>query len=114
MNDKGTEILREYENDGIYVTDKDEYKHDSKQTMFLAQFKPMSIYDHLHLVTGHSGTRGIKWHRENSLNANYSEKDENRDRGICQGCVFGALGPTNTDQFRTQENPNYPWTMLLL
>ena len=109
MNDKGTEILRGYENDGIYVTDKDEYKHDSKQTMFLAQFKPMSLYDHLHLVTGHSGTRGIKWHRENSLNANYSEKDENRDRGICQGCVFGALGPTNTDQFRThREIPIIP------
>ena len=42
----------------------------------------------------------MQWHRENSLNAKYSDSDENKRRGICQGCVYGSLAPTNTDQYR--------------
>ena len=100
IHNNGVEILRGYESDGIYVTDKKEYTSTKTHKMFLAQFKPESLYDHIHLVTGHCGEKGIKWHRDNSLNAKYNDKDENRNRGMCQGCIFGALGPTNTDQYR--------------
>jgi hypothetical protein len=100
MDKDGVEILRGYESDGIYVTDKNKYVDYKSQTLFLAQFKPTSLFDHLHQVTGHSGVKGMQWHRENSLNAKYSNSDENKRRGICQGCVYGSLAPTNTDQYR--------------
>ena len=100
MHDNGHEILRGYETDGIYVTDKKSHKNDNKHRLFLAKFKPQSLYDHLHMVTGHPGEKSMKWHRENSLNAKYTEHDAHQSRGICQGCVYGALGPTNTDQYR--------------
>ena len=109
MDAQGVEILRGYESDGIYVTDKTEYTPMKKNKLFLAQFKPVSLYDHIHQATGHPGEKGMKWHRENSLNAKYTDKDELKDRGICQGCVFGALSPTNTDQYRThREIPLIP------
>ena len=109
MDTKGVEILRGYETDGIYVTDKNEYTPVKKTRLFLAQFKPMSLYDHIHQVTGHCGVKGMKWHKENSLNAKYTDNDELKDRGICQGCVYGALSPTNTDQYRThREIPLIP------
>ena len=100
MDATGLEVLRGFTEDGVYVTQLQPSTNQHSHRLFLAKFHPKSLYDHIHNVTGHTGERGMKWHRENSLNANYSDEDENRDRGICQGCIFGALGPTNTDQFR--------------
>lgn len=48
MDATGVEILRGYVSDGIYVTDKKEYTQVKKNRLFLAQFKPVSLYDHLH------------------------------------------------------------------
>ena len=42
----------------------------------------------------------MKWHRENSLNGQYTDTDVSRHRGVCQGCVYGALHPTPTDPYR--------------
>ena len=109
MDESGVEILRGYECNGLYVTDKNEYTSKKGSSIFVAQFKPVSLYDHIHQVTGHSGKKAIKWHRENSLNAKYTDRDESKDRGICKGCVYGALSPTNTDQYREhREMPLIP------
>ena len=109
MDASGVEILRGYECNGLYVTDKNEYTSKKGNSIFVAQFKPVSLYDHIHQVTGHSGKKAIKWHRENSLNAKYTDKDESKGRGIRKGCVYGALSPTNTDQYREhREMPLIP------
>lgn len=51
----------------------------------------------------------MEWHRENSFNAKYTDYDELKDRGVCQGCVYGDLSPTNTHQYRThREVPLIP------
>ena len=100
MHNKGVEILRGYQSEGIYVTDKQPHASKNTHRLFLAQFKPQSLYDHLHMVTGHPGIKVMKWHRENSLNAKYTDADASKHRNQCQGCIFGELGPTNTDQYR--------------
>ena len=98
IHKEGVEVIRGLLSDGIYITQKSELLHSSK--LFLAQFKPKSLYDHIHMITGHCGEKGMKWHKQNSINANYSEHDENKERGICKGCVYGSLSQTPTDQYR--------------
>ena len=84
----GTEIVRAYQENGKYVLNRNEElsKPNNKKntnTLFLAQFKPVSLYDHVHLVTGHPGKEGMKWHLENSRHAKYTESDAQRQRGTC-------------------------------
>ena len=98
MHNEGVEILSAIEDNGIYVTTNTIFTTNHK--IFMAQFKPKSQYDHIHHVTGHPGQRGMKWHKENSLNASYSDEDMKRVRGICQGCVYGSLSQTPTDHNR--------------
>lgn len=107
IDEKGTEILRGYISDGIYIIDREQNakKIQDDQYMFLARFKPQSLYDHVHMVTGHPGQHGMKWHKQNSVNSQYTIEDENRHRGICQGCVYGSLSQTGTDHFR-DHRPN--------
>ena len=64
MDASGVEILRGYECNGLYVTDKNEYTSNKGNSIFVAQFKPVSLYDHIHQVTGHSGKKAIKWHKK--------------------------------------------------
>ena len=52
------------------------------------------------MITGHPGEKGMKWHKENSVNAEYNDQDENKERGICKGCVYGSLNQTPTDHLR--------------
>jgi hypothetical protein len=91
----GVEVLKGYVSDGIYITDP---KPNNKHSIYLAQFKPVSLYDHVHMVTGHPGEKGMQWHKENSLNSKF---DENvKSRSVCKGCVYGSLASTPTDHFR--------------
>ena len=62
MDESGFEILRGHECNGLYVTDKNEYTSKKGSSIFVAQFKPVSLYDRIHQVTGHSGKKAIKWH----------------------------------------------------
>ena len=71
LHDDGTEIVRAFQENGVYVLKRNEElsnpnKKKDTNTLFLAQFKPVSLYDHVHLVTGHPGKEGMKWHLENS------------------------------------------------
>lgn len=99
MDSHGVEVLRGFSQDGVYITDNDsEIRHS--HSLFLAKFKPISMYDHIHLVTNHPGERGMQWHRENSINGKYTDTDVNRNRGVCRGCVYGSLHQTPTDPYR--------------
>ena len=94
----GVEILLGLQVDGIYITQPNEF--NKSNTLFMAQFDLKSMYDHIHHVTGHPRERVMKWHKQNSINADYSDSDENKYRGICKGCVFGNCSQTATDHHR--------------
>jgi hypothetical protein len=94
IHTSGHEILKGHVSDGIYITESLSTKH----SIYLAQFKPASLYDHVHMVTGHCGVKGMQWHRNNSLNAKYD--DNNKSPSICKGCVYGAQTVTPTDHLR--------------
>ena len=97
----GVEVVRGYISNGVYIHDPhrnikskeksintaDKINNIVLQTasMFLAQFKPSSLYDHVHMVTGHPGIAGMAWHLKNSTNAKYTEEDASRQRGTCKG-----------------------------
>ena len=68
--------------------------------LYLAQFKPKSLFDHLHNVTGHPGNEVMVWHSKNSTGAKYTEEDASRQRGVCKGCVYGTMHQTPTDHRR--------------
>ena len=105
MNSKGIEILRGYMSDGIYTTQQNTSTFNScKATLYLANFKPASLYDHVHMVTGHPGVKGMMWHQKNSLNAKFTTPDASRQRGTCKGCVYGSLAQSNTDHTRVHRD----------
>ena len=43
--------------------------------LYLIQFKPVSLYDHVHMVTGHPGNAGMAWHLKNTKGEKHSEED---------------------------------------
>jgi hypothetical protein len=114
LHDNGTEIVRAYQENGVYVLNRNEElsnpnKNKDKNKLFLAQFKPVSLYDHVHLVTGHPGKEGMKWHLENSRHAKYTESDAQRQRGTCKGCVYGTMTQMGTDHNRLHRDiPTQP------
>ena len=114
LHDDGTEIVRAYQENGVYVLKRNEELSNpnnkkNTNTLFLAQFKPVSLYDHVHLVTGHPGKEGMKWHLENSRHARYTESDAQRQRGTCKGCVYGTMTQMGTDHNRLHRDiPTQP------
>ena len=81
----GIEIIRGYISNGVYVYNQNEEKpinkvivkedivhktpspsfkktivnNNKSATLYLTQFKPVSLYDHVHMFTGHPGNIGI-------------------------------------------------------
>ena len=51
---------------------------------------PKSLYEDVHASTGHPGYIGMRWHQQNAIGANYTNKDAAAARGICQGCALGS------------------------
>ena len=98
MDSNGIVVLRGLIEDGIYVTSPP-MTYTKKHQLFLAKFRTQTFYDHIHLITGYPGDNGMKWHRENSLNGQYTDTDVSRHRGVCQECVYGALYQTTTDPY---------------
>ena len=90
----GVEILRGLKENGIFVSRKSQFNVNHRP--FMAQFKPKSQFDHAHHVTEHPGERGMKRHRQNSINTNYSDDDMNKLFSICKGSVYGSLSQTLT------------------
>ena len=56
-------------------------------------YKLPSLYDHVHLVTGHPNPTTMSWHQENSINAGYTPKDAavSRSRLVCTRLVATAI-----------------------
>jgi hypothetical protein len=122
----GVEIIRGYISNGVYVYNPSQEKSinedvtnkniintkhspickeittksNTSATLYLTQFKPVSLYDHVHMVTGHPGNIGMLWHLKNSTNAKFTEEDANKQRGPCKGCVYGTMHQTGTDHRR--------------
>ena len=99
IDSTGIEVLRGFTEEGIYVAQNNN-NASNVHNLYMAKFRPISIYDHVHMITGHPGEKGMKWHRENSLNGKYTDNDLNRNRGVCQGCVYGGAHQTPTDPYR--------------
>jgi hypothetical protein len=79
MNNNGAEILRGFMSDGIYTTQESSATTKiCSVALYLANFKSASSYDHVHMVTGLPGAKGILWHQKNSLNAKYTLPDASR------------------------------------
>ena len=65
--------------------------------MLVTSYVVPSLYDHVHLVTGHPGPVAMAWHQKHSTNAAYSTQDARQSRPVCTSCTYGGitrLGPT--------------------
>ena len=68
--------------------------------------KEPSKYDHVHRVLGHPGDKGMSWHREFTVGANYTDLDASTPRPICAACVQGAMRQASTDHLRIHRPPS--------
>ena len=41
---------------------------------------------------------GMRWHQQNTIGANYTDKDAAAAQGICQGCALGSAHQYPTNQ----------------
>ena len=51
MDATGVEVLRGFTEDGVYVTQLQPSTNQNSHRLFLAKFRPKSLYDHIHNVT---------------------------------------------------------------
>jgi hypothetical protein len=68
--------------------------------LLVTSYKLSSVYDHVHLVTGHPNPTAKSWHQKNSINAGYTPKDAAVSRPVCFSYVYGAMHLTRTDRYR--------------
>jgi Reverse transcriptase (RNA-dependent DNA polymerase) len=68
--------------------------------LLVTSYSVPSLYDHIHLVTGHPSPSVMAWHQKNSTNAAYTAKDAAQSRPVCQSCVYGSMHQTRTDRYR--------------
>ena len=109
MHASGGEIMRGLCHNGLYHEDKT-FANSRTFRMMLTNFKPISRYDHVHLMLGHPGKKGMEWHRKNTINAQYSDDDARLSaRAICEGCAYGGMKQKSTDHRRVhRQNPTRP------
>ena len=108
MDKNGEEIMRGICKQGLYHEDKN-FVNTNNIRMFMSNTKYISKYDQVHLALGHPGKFGMQWHNKNTLNANYTVEDANRERPVCEGCVFGGMKQHATDHLREHRvNPTRP------
>ena len=68
--------------------------------MALHSVREQDMFSHIHRVCGHMSDPYIKWHRENSKNAKFSDADAKKVRPLCKACVYGEDRQTSTDRHR--------------
>ena len=57
----------------------------------------------------------MKWHNENTLNAQFTKEDENKVRPVCEGCVLGGMKQTSRDHLREHRiNPTRPGQIFVM
>ena len=60
--------------------------------------RPKSLYEDVRASTGHPRYVEMRWHQQNTISANYTDKDAASLRGICQGCALGSAHQYPTSQ----------------
>lgn len=98
MRSGGDQIMAGYRKKGLYYAYPE--KISEEIGLFLMNLRGPSIYDELHRVTGHGSKHNQQWHKRNSANANFTQKDEQSVRDICPACVRGRMKMTSTDHRR--------------
>ena len=68
--------------------------------MALHSVREVDNFSHIHRVCGHMSEPYIKWHREHSKNAKFSDVDAARVRPLCKACIYGEDRQTATDRHR--------------
>ena len=64
--------------------------HARQRLLYDVTVRPKSLYEDVHASTGHPEYIGMQWHQQNTIGANYTDKDVTAARGICQGCALGS------------------------
>ena len=72
--------------------------HARQRLLYAVTVRHESLYEDVHASTGHPGYIGMRWHRQNTIEANYTDKDAAAARGICQGCALGGAHQYPTNQ----------------
>ena len=69
--------------------------HARQRLLYAVTVRPKSLHEDVHASTGYIGMR---WHQQNTIGANYTDKDAAAARGICQGCALGSTHQYPTNQ----------------
>ena len=56
--------------------------HARQRLLYAVTVRPKSLYEDVHASTGHPGYIGMRWHQQNTIGANYTDKDAATPRGI--------------------------------
>ena len=72
--------------------------HARQRLLYAVTVRPKSLYEDVHASIGHPGYIGMRWHQQNTIGANYTDKDAAAARGICQGCALGSAHQYPTNQ----------------
>ena len=73
--------------------------HARQRLLYAVTVRPKSLYEDIHASTGHPGYIGMRWYQQNTIGANYTDKDAAAAaRGICQGCALGSAHQYPTTQ----------------
>ena len=64
--------------------------HARQQLLYAVAVRPKSLYEDVHAYTVHPSYIGMRRHQQNTIGANYTDKDAAVARGICQGCALGS------------------------
>ena len=63
--------------------------HARQRLLYAVTVRLKSLYEDVHASTGH---------QQNTIGANYTDKDAAAARGICQGCALGSTHQYPTNQ----------------
>ena len=72
--------------------------HARQRLLYAVTVHPKSLYEDVHASTDHPGYIGMRWHQQNTIGANYTDKDAAAARGNCQGCALGSAHQYPTNQ----------------
>ena len=70
------------------------------ERMALSSVREKDTLSHLHRCLGHMSLPYLKWHREHSKNAWFSDSEASKVRPICKSCAYGESRQTGTDHHR--------------
>ena len=61
-----------------------------QRLLYAVTIRPKSLYEDVRASTGHPRYVEMRWHQQNTISTNCTDKDAASPRGICQGCALGS------------------------